>query len=374
MSYSDPTPGANTATWHGETYALSNEQGRQALVKALRTSTADDRSEPIVLNDVVVYRDGWNRNGLGFTPQALKRVSDTAKNDGLLFDHNSQLQLGRVLSSRLVTTDDGEQTIVQSLEYSTQLGLDTLALGVDPEYSIQWQSTADTSIVCSACDVDMFSTSDCSCWPGETSEDGSTVMALWTDATHAETSQTFTPAVPGTGPGQLSTAPFLQRLSDHRSTSGGKNNMDPITTEQAPAMLTEELTTLRSQLATAEDRAGLLEARLERLECERIEKESRDIVRSLRQQGRLVGDEGEMLRSRAKDPILFDQIVGFVKPNPSHTMGQTVGAADGLPTPAVSQSDFYALRDRVAAQLAADPNLDADRVWATERAAMKEGI
>jgi hypothetical protein len=376
MNLSTPTAGATTATWDGETYAIGNDAGRFALTKALRTATADQLTEPVVLNDVVVYRDGWNRNGLGFTPEALRSVATTATGKAHLFDHNSQLRMGCVLSSRLVEDESG-CAIVQSLEVSTDFGLRTLALGIRPEYSIQWQSSPETVVLCSSHAAPLV---DCSCWPGDRLSDdddddgdGGVVMALWTHATHGETSQTFLPAVPGTGQGQLHSSPYLLQLTQQRIARRGSpmkidDGIEP-TTQAEP--ITAALSEMQAELAVSNEKVTLLTARLERVECERVETESRKMVRALRVEGRLVGDERAMLEARAQNPGLFDTVLSFVKPNSAHQFGQVTGAANGAPEAPVSQNDFYSLRARIEARLTDDPTLDADRVWAEERNEME---
>jgi len=189
---------SESITINGTTYNLSDMVGRNTLAADMASL---DEAEPVVIEDAVVYRSGWNRNGFALKPGVLKKYAGTANATPILYEHDSTKLLGASRGMRSERSNEAvkkDDVLRQTMVLDDPLAKRILALGIAPRFSIHMQRSENTSIECSACGADMMGDT-CPHWPGQRLEDGTAVQAWLTEPIHAETSVTFTPAVPGTG-------------------------------------------------------------------------------------------------------------------------------------------------------------------------------
>jgi hypothetical protein len=233
---------------NGATYDLSTESGLAGLAAAVEATPAD---APIMIEDTVVFRPGWNRNGFQPHPRQLARYAKSAKGTPILYCHDDQQVLGASRSMRL----DPERGLLQTMELeATRDGVPggppslirrMLALRIAPRFSISWLPGETTQLECSECKRDMRAwdapeSERCPHYPGQRLE-GRTVMALVTDCTHAETSLTFSPAVPGTGLESKESELAELALSIRLHKYGESNHMDPETEVEVAPVLTAQI-------------------------------------------------------------------------------------------------------------------------------------
>lgn len=271
--------------------------------------------DPIQLDDAKVYKAGWNRNGFGVRASDLEAYAATAEATPILFEHDPTQIMG---SSSGMRVEDG--VLLQSMLLDAPLARRILGLGIAPRFSIHPQRTQTSRIECSACGSDMMSR-QCPHWPGQRLADGQTVMGWITDPSHAETSITFTPAVPGTG---LSDDDALA-LSIQRS------KMAP----EPPAPDREsEIDTLSQRIAAHEATIAEMGARLAERDAELADIRHREVikrVREVRLAKALSGSEDDLIRLYEQSPETFERLIASVPD--SKLVERVTGPAPVLVTP-----------------------------------------
>jgi hypothetical protein len=219
------------------------------------------------VDGVVVYRTGWNRNGVGLHADSLIGYAAGSGATPILYEHDS----GQILGVSRGMYAEGD-ALRQDMTLDHPLVERLYALGIEPRYSIRVQRTEATRVICSECGHDMLSMK-CEHYPGQV-VDGRTVMGQITSGQHAETSITLTPAVPGTG---------LRDDGLYDTIIGARLSAGALAGIQLRSVGTE-LERMRGEIATYRHQ------------------DARRFVRSMREAKGLCGDEESLLALYEKDP------------------------------------------------------------------------
>lgn len=172
-----------------------------------------------------------NRNFVRFKNGMLAKFAKSFEGAPFLRDHQQGDSLavgGRILSSTLERGEEnGERTILQTLQVSAPWAIELALRGLMDKFSIGWNPTG--AILCSGCNADF---NDCLHQPGEDLDPDNdtgqahTIEAIFTQAEGIETSVVPIPAVPQTGIDEVRAALTLARQPLHRSTTAEEPHMD----------------------------------------------------------------------------------------------------------------------------------------------------
>jgi hypothetical protein len=184
----------------GDVLNLRTAEGLSALSK-----TAGAIDGAIQVSGARVFSNGWNRNFVRLKAGSLSKYAKTAHGTPVLFEHDPSKVLGvsgRMWAEKSSKDAKNRDVLRQNMQLTSPLARKVLGLGIRPRYSIALMELESTSYMCSECGGNMMNFKDCEHWPGQ-KVGGATVFAEMTSAEHAETTITFTPAVPDTEPGEI---------------------------------------------------------------------------------------------------------------------------------------------------------------------------
>ena len=331
---------------NGVTYDLSAEDQRAKLAANVATA------EELVIEGAVVFRPGWNRNGIAPHPKQLSKYAKTAKGTPVLFAHDDHQILGvsqdmiyeegkgLIQAMRFDKPQDGSQGLMQRM----------LGLRIAPRFSISWMPGETSEWECSECHKDMRDVTKpyeerCHHYPGQRLSTGGTVQALITDSTHAETSVTFSPAVPGTG---LESSDDLER------------QVAELRDRKLVELSAHADGLARTALAAEQARATALQVERDRLQAVEDDR----VVTDLRRRKGLTGDHAGLLTDYQRDRELVRRVLSRV---PDSQISQILST----PPPQCRDEDLTPTGVSAADQLAAevdrlcrdDPKRDRAATW-----------
>jgi len=382
MPDSQTAEGLEVAYHKDDIINIRTDQGRQALAKAIEEEavTLDEGAEgdPVVIK-ARVYDNTFNRNAWRIAPEAMSAFAATAVGKNVLLNHDDQQVVGEILKSAAVKSKGSfkyPDVIEQTLEVRAQTGKDRLAHGGTPEFSVRLIENENTEIACSICDESVMDLkSECVHWRG-LDYDGETAYHVYSSGRSPETSiviggatETFPLAHADAQTADLFQI-HQQRLarisrqvasdtkgSTMETSSDTTTSATRITTAVADAAVADaglsattfsvvgidttvddRLAALEGQLASAVQDRDSLQARVERMEGEKIAGEVRATIRKARVEGKLDGDEDEMVTVALESPGPVTKFLKFIPKNDARSAGVQLSGTGAPPAEGPSLS------------------------------------